>query len=383
MKLRKRENSPFWLADLVGVDGARIRKSTGETSKAEALEKAEEMQAEIRKEQKEARDGKRPISISEALSRYTSKLKAVHSPSIRRWTQLQDKVLGQGDFYTGKWSLDGARPLHSLTAIDLDDLVSNRTSEGNALQTIAHEIKLLRAATYYVAGLGFRTPELHKWNLPKLPQKTRYLTLEEWKAVYDQLTPAIEVHAVRKGKELRPYPLKGEAVKRRQDAQDLFVVLTMTGARLSELLHLSWEQVNLKRGTITLWGSKVGKEREVPITVQARSVLERRRAARTRGVAFVFPGRDGRSPRTAAVAILRAMRDADLNRPDLVARMGSATIHSLRHTYATWLRQRGVDLDDVSALLGHSTLDMTMRYAHVGSGERLDRARAALTEVGR
>lgn len=61
---------------------------------------------------------------------------------------------------------------------------------------------------------------------------------------------------------------------------------------------------------------------------------------------------------------------------------GARTIHSLRYTYATWLRARGVGLDDVSALQGHSSLNMTLRYAHVERDERLERARSALDGEG-
>lgn len=43
--------------------------------------------------------------------------------------------------------------------------------------------------------------------------------------------------------------------------------------------------------------------------------------------------------------------------------------HDLRHTFATWLRQSGVQLDEIAKQLGHSDLRMTQRYAHLGASQ--------------
>lgn len=60
----------------------------------------------------------------------------------------------------------------------------------------------------------------------------------------------------------------------------------------------------------------------------------------------------------------------------------TATIHDLRHTYASWIRQTGVELDVISELLGHTTLQMARRYAHLGDTHH-DRIRGALTAPAR
>jgi integrase len=44
-------------------------------------------------------------------------------------------------------------------------------------------------------------------------------------------------------------------------------------------------------------------------------------------------------------------------------------LHDLRHTHATWLRQSGVQLDEIAKQLGHSDLRMTQRYAHLGASQ--------------
>jgi len=53
------------------------------------------------------------------------------------------------------------------------------------------------------------------------------------------------------------------------------------------------------------------------------------------------------------------------NAPENVQRHGRATVHSLRHTFASWLLQNGAGLAEVQDMLGHSDLQMTRRYAHL------------------
>lgn len=78
----------------------------------------------------------------------------------------------------------------------------------------------------------------------------------------------------------------------------------------------------------------------------------------------------------------RALDAAGCNPPELVSQFGTATIHSLRHTYASWLRQRGIGLDELPPLLGHTTMAMSNRYKHVPDEERIARVHAAFSKVG-
>jgi integrase len=77
-----------------------------------------------------------------------------------------------------------------------------------------------------------------------------------------------------------------------------------------------------------------------------------------------------------------AMDKCGLNAPDLVRKYGRATVHSLRHTFASWLVQNGAELGEVSAALGHSSLTMTTRYAHLSKRDTVVKLGSILNGLG-
>jgi integrase len=136
-----------------------------------------------------------------------------------------------------------------------------------------------------------------------------------------------------------------------------------TGMRFGELSALRWEDVDLVRGLIHVRRSRyLGQEtapknyrtRVVPVAADLADVL---RSLRTRTVVHVFE-RGGRPvPWHAASKALA--RTASLCG---IRRLGW---HVFRHTFASELAQRGVSIQLIRELLGHSTIQMTLRYAHL------------------
>lgn len=131
-----------------------------------------------------------------------------------------------------------------------------------------------------------------------------------------------------------------------------------TGLRQSEALGLSWERVDRSRGVILLELTKSGRRREIPLNVKADAVLVRL-GPRDTGLVFRTPSWYAfRSHWEGAVA---------------AAKLENFRFHDLRHTFASWAVQHGATLQEVKDLLGHSSLAMVMRYAHL-SPEHLRRA---------
>ena len=132
---------------------------------------------------------------------------------------------------------------------------------------------------------------------------------------------------------------------------DLVEFSLFTGVRRGEALGLTWDRVDRARGVIRLELTKSGRRREVPLSSNADAVLARRWTPGAKG--DVFGSRNWNSFRSAWEAALTA------------AGVEGFRFHDLRHTFASWLVQRGRTLKEVQEALGHQTIAMTMRYSHL------------------
>ena len=141
-------------------------------------------------------------------------------------------------------------------------------------------------------------------------------------------------------------------------------VLYATGLRVSELVNLRYDQVNLNQGVIRILG-KGNRERLIPLGEEAvRWLTEFAKGPRNeilleRQTDYLFPTRRGdRMTRQAFWHIIkRYARKAGVTK--------ELSPHTLRHAFATHLLNHGADLRVVQMLLGHSDLSTTQIYTHV------------------
>lgn len=165
-------------------------------------------------------------------------------------------------------------------------------------------------------------------------------------------------------------PDLGEAIGQRDRA--MLEVLYACGLRVTELVSLTLEQVNLRQGVIRVTG-KGSKERLVPMGEEAIVWLERYlRDARV----DLLAGRpsDVLFPSLRGEQMTRQTFWHRIKHHALVAGIGkSLSPHTLRHAFATHLLNHGADLRVVQMLLGHSDLSTTQIYTHI--------ARARLQEL--
>ena len=140
---------------------------------------------------------------------------------------------------------------------------------------------------------------------------------------------------------------------------DLYLVVVLalsTGARSMEIMALRWSQVDLGRHVITLHETKNGEVRALPLVGHAYELMQGRSKVRRIDTDLVFPGRNPQKP-----IELRAAWEAALKRAAIM----DFRFHDLRHTCASYLAMNGATLAEIAEVLGHKTLQMVKRYAHL------------------
>ncbi len=157
---------------------------------------------------------------------------------------------------------------------------------------------------------------------------------------------------------------------RESESPDLYpaVVLALsTGGRAQEILGLRWPQVDFTRRVATLHTTKNGEIRLLPLSGLALELLRERGKAPPQDTDLVFPGRWTRDTTNPAKTPTR--RPVDLRTPweTALKRAGITDFrwHDLRHSAASYLAMNGASLAEIAEILGHKTLAMVKRYAHL------------------
>jgi integrase len=139
------------------------------------------------------------------------------------------------------------------------------------------------------------------------------------------------------------------------------VILALsTGMRQGELMGLKWPDVNINKGYIILHETKNGERRRVPLAGLGLELLREHAKVRRLDTDLLFPGK------------LHPNKPMDLRTPFETA-LKHAQItdfkwHDLRHCTASYLAMNGASLAEIAEVLGHKTLAMVKRYAHLSDG---------------
>lgn len=231
-------------------------------------------------------------------------------------------------------------PVAEITQESIDRVIEGLRARGNSDATINRKLSPLRILLEAARKRKWlvEAPELPHWKEGK--GRVRFFTDREEQALL----------------------LKTWAIGR-PDERSLFMFLLDTGARVGEALKLEWRDVADNR--VTFWDTKNGESRTVPLTRRAAGILEEIALKRPDPRPFPLTYPEVRHTWDRVRTLLG--KDTD---PQWV-------IHTLRHTCASRLVQRGVPLIVVMKWLGHKSIQMTMRYAHLAPSN-LDEAVLAL-----
>ena len=314
----------------VTIDGQRVRKS-GWLSKAEAAEALDRL---LHPEPVVA-VSVAPVSITlaAAFDRYLAeKAQKLSLRGDRRNAKLLMAVFGANT------------PLHEVTAAKISEYRAARLALPITAHAVNRPLALLRHLLRLAADEWEVLGEAPTVRLAKEPQgRLRWLTPQEAHRLLDVCS------------QHRGAPLA-----------DLVEVCLYTGLRQAEALGLTWDRVDRARGVLLLERTKSGRRREVPLCGPADAALARLQAAGGTGPVFG----------SASWTMFRKGWERALE----AAQLDGLHFHDLRHTFASWAVQRGATLPELKDLLGHATLAMVMRYAHL-SPEHLRSAVSRLDDV--
>lgn len=147
-------------------------------------------------------------------------------------------------------------------------------------------------------------------------------------------------------------------------------LMLLTGGRPGEIEALEWSWIDLKAGIITVprthhkTGRKTDEPRFIGLGPVAIAILKHFHKAQSSK--WVFPNEAGTGPYGGLRTFWQRMRSQKAGQEGELAREKMLDIHlyDLRHTFATWARQDGTNLEDLADMLGHTDIKMARRYAH-------------------
>lgn len=143
------------------------------------------------------------------------------------------------------------------------------------------------------------------------------------------------------------------------ESQYLYIIVVIalsTGARRMEILSLCWDQIDINRGSITLHETKNGERRSLPLTGHALELMKTHSQVRHLNCKYVFPSKNQKKPIDIRTPFQTALKRAKID---------DFTFHDLRHSCASYLAMNGASLAEIAEILGHKTLQMVKRYAHL------------------
>ena len=243
----------------------------------------------------------------------------------------------------------GSMKLNEIGPAEIEVFKAKKLTEGQSKKSINNHLTALRKVLTLAAewDLIVKAPKVKSFKV----KHNEYITEEQF-LTFDEAERLIRAAAT--------------------EWHTFIVVALKTGLRVGELLALKWEDVDLVTCQLvvrrTLWHRqegppKGGRNRKVPLSDEAVAVLKSHRHLKG---PYVFCEADGRRLTHSRV---KDVVPSACKKAQLAKRL---TTHGLRHTFASHLVMRGVSLMAVKELLGHESIEMTLRYSHLSPDVKRD-----------
>ena len=304
----------IWYADYYAY-GERIQESTGTADRR----KAEKFYA-LRLSEVERRVFVKPVDVS--LTEFGERYMAYAKTHKRSWRR-DEQMLGHLKTFFGPVDI------RDITPLKVEGYQGSRVREV-CPATVNRELALLKHM--------FNVAE--RWSLHRGVNPVRLVKfLREDNLKFQTLSEAEEQRLLAASP---PY------------LRDMIVFAINTGLRTSEVFNLKWEDIDIELRRLNVEVKKNRRMLELPLNENAFRVLEARLGMKHG--AYVFYNQEtGDRFKDVKSGLKAALKRAGLSK---------ITWHTFRHTFASRLTRSGVDIVTVKELLGHSTITVTMRYAH-------------------
>lgn len=180
---------------------------------------------------------------------------------------------------------------------------------------------------------------------------------------YDKANPVKKVKFLKENNHRLRFLEKEEITKLinncGEQLKPIVILAVNTGMRRGEILNLKWKDIDLKRELIYLYKTKSGEKREIPINAQVKDAINN--FSRNPESEYVFCRKDSLHIYDVRKPFCTAVKKSGLT---------NFRFHDLRHTFGSQLVMSGVDLNTTRELLGHKSLEMTLRYAHLSPNHK-------------
>ncbi|EIC21679.1 site-specific integrase [Thiorhodovibrio frisius] len=338
--LHQRKDSPYWWASYKDSGGKRVRCSTGTQDREEAAA----LLAKWKLEAFQQKQWNAPESATfEQVMLYfldeTESVKRSHKDDLLHARNLRESFENED--------------MRALTPVAVGEHIARRKKDGVSNATINRELSLLSAA-------------INRYNrdfIDSLPNPAKGRRLQEPEARIRYLTR----------REAENLIAQAETAFRAPHLPDFIRLALHTGCRAQEMLGLEWSRVDLEGRLIFLerQHTKAGRRRSVPLNDVAYKAIQSRQVfcqEHCPDSPWVFCNGQGQRITTVKKSFATACRKAGIE---------DFRIHDLRHTCAAWLTTAGVPTPEIRDLLGHASITMTEKYAHLAP-DNIRRAVGAL-----
>jgi integrase len=235
--------------------------------------------------------------------------------------------------------------LNEISPLDLERMKSELTKEGKAPATVAHCLKLFRQIFNKAVSWGLHTGE-NPIKAVKMPmvrnQRERFLSHEEARLLLDELKKVSET------------------------THDITLLSLYCGLRAGEIFNLKGNDIDFTNGIITIMDPKNNPTRKSYMNDTVREMLLRRKPEHPTLNIFTkkYHRKETEDKMDEVSQTFSKVADKLFNQ-GVEDRRQRLTFHSCRHTFASWLALNGESLLTIKELLGHKTLTMVQRYAHL------------------